>query len=247
MLTATIAQPWTLFTTSPSELQSGRLSGLGRAAAEVLATRSSSESFMPPERTANTDESQWMAAYAAGDDTAFKPLFQALAPRLLGFFRRSISDQALCEDLVQSTFVRLHTARASYELGAPVRPWLFTIAARVRIDELRRRQRRIQTSGDGDLDRLQAETDVDGDFPGVAAADDAVDASDRQQTVRDAVDALAPGYRIVVHLHRFEGLSFPEIGRVLGCTAGAARVRAFRAYAMLRERLSPLMQAQEHE
>jgi RNA polymerase sigma-70 factor (ECF subfamily) len=196
---------------------------------------------MSPNREPHDQEAAWMAAYAAGDERAFGPLFRALAPRLMAFFRRSLADHALCEDLVQSTFVRLHAARASYLVGAPVRPWVFTIAARVRIDELRRRQRRIQTSGDGDLDNVHAETDADTDFQASAGVE-ALDEKARQDSVRDAIDALPAGYRIVVHLHRFEGLSFPEIGKVLGCTAGAARIRAFRAYAILRERLRPLRQ-----
>jgi len=47
---------------------------------------------------------------------------------------------------------------------------------------------------------------------------------------------------MVGHLHRFEGLSVAEIGDVLGISAGAARIRAFRAYAILRDRLRPLVQ-----
>lgn len=191
--------------------------------------------------TSEPDESALMAAYAAGDDRAFQGLFRALAPRLLAFFRRSTPDQALCEDMVQSTFVRLHAARASYRPGAPVRPWVFTIAARVRIDELRRRQRRPQTAGDQDLERLPASEENDPDF----GESDPLDQAARVNSVRDAIDSLPPGYRMVVHLHRFEGLSFPEIGEVLGVSAGAARIRAFRAYAILRERLRPLMQAEE--
>ena len=177
-----------------------------------------------------------MARYAAGDEQAFRPLFRQLGPRLYGFFRRSIADHALCEDLVQITFVRLHAARSSYRSGAAVRPWVFTIAARVRIDELRRRQRQRQLSYEGDLDRVRAETDAAGDF----TQDEPIDAGARQKSVRDAIEALPAGYRMVVHLHRFEGLSFPEIGAVLGCSPGAARIRAFRAYAILREQLRPL-------
>jgi RNA polymerase sigma-70 factor (ECF subfamily) len=192
------------------------------------------------EREHDRQEAAWMAAYSAGDDRAFSPLFRALAPRLLAFFRRTLGDRALCEDLVQTTFTRLHAARASYAVGAPVRPWVFTIAARVRIDELRRRQRRIQTSGEGDLDAVRAETDAASDF----APGEALDQEARHKTVREAIDALPPGYRIVVHLHRFEGLSFPEIGEVLGTTAGNARIRAFRAYAILRERLAHLQEEQ---
>lgn len=196
------------------------------------------DTSMQEEPAGSDQEAKWMAAYAKGDEQAFFPLFRQLAPRLLAFFRRSIADRAQCEDLVQITFVRLHAARASYRVGAPVRPWVFTIAARVRIDELRRRQRRIQLAYDGDLDRVRAETDAAGDF----GDQEPLDAGSRQKTVRDAIDALAPGYRMVVHLHRFEGLSFPEIGAVIGCSAGAARIRAFRAYAILREQLKPLLQ-----
>lgn len=191
--------------------------------------------------TPEPDESALMAAYAAGDERAFHGLFQALAPRLLAFFRRSIADHALCEDLVQTTFVRLHAARSSYRAGAPVRPWVFTIAARVRIDELRRRQRRPLAADDQDPEAMAAGTENDPDFE----QHDSLDQAARASSVRDAIDALAPGYRMVVHLHRFEGLSFPEIGAVLGCSAGAARIRAFRAYAILRERLRPLVQIEE--
>jgi RNA polymerase sigma-70 factor (ECF subfamily) len=192
----------------------------------------------PNKKADEHDEEAWMTAYAAGNDEAFHPLFKQLAPRLLAFFRRSVSDPALCEDLVQATFVRLHAARASYRSGAAVRPWLFTIAARVRIDELRRLQRRDRLANDGDMDRVHAENSAARTFP----TEEPLDASARQKSVRDAIDALPPDYRAVLHLHRFEGLSFPEIGAALGCSAGAARVRAFRAYAILREQLRPLLQ-----
>jgi DNA-directed RNA polymerase specialized sigma24 family protein len=46
---------------------------------------------------------------------------------------------------------------------------------------------------------------------------------------------------VVVHLHRYEGLGFAEIGKVLGITEGAAKLRAFRAYEQLRTLLSDLV------
>jgi RNA polymerase sigma-70 factor (ECF subfamily) len=170
-----------------------------------------------------------MTAYAGGDSSAFEPLFRALAPRLMGFFRRSGLSVEVSEDLVQATFVRLHQARDRYRPGAPLRPWLFTIAARVRLDHLRK-QRRSPAAADADIDALQDTTEPI-----------SPEQERRGHRVRDALEALPPGLRIVIHLHRFEELSFPEIGQVLGIQAGAARVRAFRAYKMLRERLRPLL------
>jgi RNA polymerase sigma-70 factor (ECF subfamily) len=184
------------------------------------------------------DEQALMAAYAGGDDRAFQALFRSLAPRLLAFFRRSVSDPAVCDDLLQTTFVQLHAARERYHVGAPVRPWVFTIAARVRIDELRRRKRRPLAAGDDEIDRLEAEADPQ-------AGGLRLDQQARVHSVRDALDALPQAHRMVVHLHRFENLSFAEIGAVLGISAGAARIRAFRAYAVLRERLRPLMEREE--
>jgi RNA polymerase sigma-70 factor (ECF subfamily) len=175
------------------------------------------------------DEQALMSAYAAGDAAAFEPLFRVLAPRLLGFFRRSGLSHEQSEDLVQATFVRLHQARDRYLPGAPLRPWLFTIAARVRLDYLRK-QRRSPAAADTDVDLLQD--------PSEPAAPEL---AQRAHSVRDALDELPPSLRVVVHLHRFEELSFTEIGEVLGINAGAARVRAFRAYKLLKERLRPLL------
>jgi RNA polymerase sigma factor (sigma-70 family) len=180
------------------------------------------------------DEQAVMAAYAAGDDRAFDSLFDAFAPRLLAFLRRGFADASIAEDLLQVTFQRVHASRASYRKGAPVRPWLFTIAARVRIDELRRRYRVPPMASDDELDRIEA----------AEMSAPTRDQDDRARLVREAVEALPESQRMVVHLHRFEGLTFAQIASILNVKEGAVRVRAFRAYEVLRARLRPLMQAE---
>jgi RNA polymerase sigma-70 factor (ECF subfamily) len=181
------------------------------------------------------DERALMAAYVDGDQAAFSALFAATAPRLLAFFMRAVRDRALAEDLLQRTFERVHGARERYQRGAPVRPWLFTIAARVRVDELRRRYRLPTSVDDADLDALPDNAGFD---------DEASDQADRDARVRAAIDALPASQRVVVHLHRFEGMTFGEIGAVLGAKEGAVRIRAFRAYETLRNALAPLMEGE---
>jgi len=180
------------------------------------------------------DEQALMARYASGDDRAFDALFDAFAPRLMVFLRRGFGDASVAEDLLQLTFQRVHASRASYRPDSPVRPWLFTIAARVRIDELRRRYRVPPMADEEALDHLVAAEPIEA----------ARDMEDRARAVRDAVDSLPESQRVVVHLHRFEGLTFSQIANVLGVKEGAVRVRAFRAYETLRERLRPLVQAE---
>jgi RNA polymerase sigma-70 factor (ECF subfamily) len=178
-------------------------------------------------------EEALMQAYVAGDPGAFQRLFRALAPSLHAFFARTVGNGPAAEDLLQTTFLKLHGARAAWRRGEPLRPWVFTIAARVRVDWLRRNGRRAD------------EEELDGDA--VAAPEDSPDpgeavlGKERAERVRAALDRLAEPQRVVVHLHRFEGLGFAEIGRVLGITEGAAKLRAFRAYAQLRALLADLV------
>ena len=176
----------------------------------------------------DTDE-ELMERYVGGDQQALRELFDRYAPRLHAFFVRSVGDGASSEDLLQTTFLKLHGARHDYTPGMPLRPWIFTIAARARADELRRRYRSRIDDGD----------------PNAAPDTRAPSAEDRleAQRVRRAIESLPEGQRLVVWLHRFEGLSFAEIAAVIAevehktITEGAARIRAFRAYDALRAKL----------
>jgi RNA polymerase sigma-70 factor (ECF subfamily) len=177
------------------------------------------------------DEEALMEAYVAGDAEAFERLFRSLGPSIHAFFVRSVGRGAVAEDLLQTTFLKLHGARATWRRGERLRPWVFTIAARVRLDWLR-----TQGRTEGELEGDVLADPERRDDPG-----DAVLAHERAERVRSALDALPEPQRVVVHLHRFEGLSFAEIGAALGISEGAAKLRAFRAYGQLRALLADLV------
>jgi len=185
-----------------------------------------------------TDEAL-MQSYVAGESRAFDALFSRYAARLHAFFSRSFRSGAVADDLVQTTFLKVHAARASYDPELPVRPWLFGIAARVRVDELRRRYRAAERASDEELGELTLPSD---DSP-----DRWPEANQEAERVRTAIDTLPEAQRIVVLLHRFEGLTFAEIAEALSLegtklTEVAVRVRAFRAFASLREKLADLVE-----
>jgi RNA polymerase sigma-70 factor (ECF subfamily) len=179
-----------------------------------------------------------MAAYAAGDREAFETLFARVAPRVHRFFRRSFGVEATADDLLQQTFFKVHRARATYRPDMKVGPWIFAIAARVRLDELRRRKRLAE---DGDEEALARADEAEAARrPSEGALADAGRA-EISELVRRAVDALPESQRVVIHLNRYEGMTFGEIARVLGTTEGAVKLRAFRAYGTLRAALGPAL------
>ncbi|HEX4406813.1 MAG TPA: RNA polymerase sigma factor [Polyangia bacterium] len=179
-----------------------------------------------------------MAAYVSGDRRAFEQLFSRLAPRLHRFFRRSFSAEATADDLLQVTFLKLHKARDTYRADMRVAPWAFTIAARVRLDEFRRRKRLAE---DGDEEALARAEETQAKTQSETSSHRETIDGDTAEAVRRAVDGLPESQRVVIHLNRFEEMTFAEIAKVLGTTEGAVKLRAFRAYGALRQVLQPML------
>jgi RNA polymerase sigma-70 factor (ECF subfamily) len=172
-----------------------------------------------------------MERYADGDARAFDELWRALSPIVRACQRRWVGDAALADDLVQETFLRLHHARDRYRAGAPVGPWVLTIARRLAIDALRRRGTAT--------DRLTPEGRLP-EPPEPPADPSEEEVQSLVAAVRAAVAELPESQRTVVALHKLDGVPLARVAEVLGIQEGAARVRAHRGYERLRAALAGL-------
>lgn len=162
-----------------------------------------------------------MRRYVLEDDRgAFGVLFARYDRRLIGFFRRAGVSDPVAKDMLQTTFMHVHRARRDFHQGAKVRPWVFAIAVNVRREHFRRRQRKPET---------QLDFAVHGE---PVTLPDTTTPSDR--LVRRALGQLSDSQREVILLHWYEGLTFPEVARLVGASTSAVKVRAHRAYNKLR-------------
>jgi len=166
-----------------------------------------------------------MFAYQGGDSRAFEALYDRLAPPLLGYLHSLARDRGRAEDLLQETFLQLHRARATYQPGRPVKPWLYAIARNVFLMHRRAASR-----------RGRREVLADEDLPEVPVPPEVEGLADRA-AVRHALAAIPEERREAVVLHHIMGMSFKEVGSVLGVSEGAAKVRAHRGMVQLREAL----------
>lgn len=171
-----------------------------------------------------------MLDYAAGDLRAFELLFERWAPRLHAFFRRSLGSAVDADDLLQLTFLRVHRARRRFQAQWPLGSWLFAIAARLRQDELRRRRHANANARTYAGGEEEAQLPIEGETK-----------LERISLVQAVLEDLPESQRTVIHLHRYERMTFAEIARLLGTTEGAVKLRAFRAYRRLRALLAPLL------
>ena len=175
-----------------------------------------------------------MERYANGDDGAFAEVYDAIAPRLLGFLCKATRDHSAAEDLMQQTLLQMHRARGSFIPGAAVTPWAFAIARRLIIDRARRR--RVER-------RLFADAPADADQPAfqpiaaIAAADDLLHARRLEWRVRERLESLPEIQRTAYRLLQQDGLSLKAAAEVLGISVSAVKLRAHRAYQALRATL----------
>ncbi len=171
------------------------------------------------------DDEALMAAYVAGDQPAFRALFDRHAPRLLHALTRYIGTREAARDLVQQAFLNVHRARRDFRPGTGFRPWLYTIGFNLARDQHRRVRSRPEVHADpGGADGFAV--------PGEPGRDPLRDAA-----VQAALGKLPDAQREVIVLHWFEELDFRTIAGVVGASLSAVKVRAHRGYAYMRQEL----------
>lgn len=174
----------------------------------------------------------WMERYAAGDPAAFPAIYRALAPRVFGYLMGLVGDRAAAEDVLQQTFIRLHEARGQYVRGADPAPWIFTIAHRLALDELRKRRRARVRLAHGEEKLPEPRADLEGRREGTAEVRD-----ERIDVTLSLLDQLPASQRAALLLTKVEGRSIAEAAQISGTTATAIKLRAHRAYVTLRNLL----------
>ena len=175
-----------------------------------------------------TDERSLVRRCRTGDLQARQEMYERYAGRLLAVCRRSVRDPERAEDLVHECFLkawdsldRFHPRREG-SLGA----WLSQIAARLSVDELRRRKRLFPLEAVPDEGE---EVPVEGAWLAQATVEELI----------GLVATLPDGYRAVFNLYCLDGCSHREIAQLLGISEKTSQTQYLKA----RRRLAALIAA----
>lgn len=195
-------------------------------------------------RVVSLSDEDLMAEAAEGSERAFSELVGRYRSRVLNLVSRLLNDRESSDDISQEVFVRVYLHRKNYRRGAKFSTWLFTIAANLAKNEIRRRKRRRNWSS---LDELQEQLHDSSlqlmDPKGNREAE--VDSAQIQGIVGEAITTLPERYRLALVLRDVEGLAYEEIAQVLGIPGGTVRSRINRARLMLKKKLEPMLRREE--
>jgi len=157
------------------------------------------------------------AGFASADVDSFSAWLEPLLPMGYRLALGMLRNRDDAEDAVQEAAAKAWRRRSSFRRGADPRPWFLAIVA----NECKMARRKSWLAGR--WFRAAAVPEVE-----------APDESDEVDQLRQGLLRLGRDARLALVLRFYLDLSYDDVGRTLGVTAAAARVRVHRALATLR-------------
>lgn len=164
----------------------------------------------------------------SGDTEAFEALVLEHQNKVYSLALRMVGNEEDARDMAQEAFIRAFNSLTGFRGDSKFSVWLYRLTSNICIDFLRSRAKRRTVS--------MTMTDDDGEETGeLEIPDDTwspteqLDRTLTRESVRRGLDSLSAPYREILVLREIEGLSYDEIGEVLGIEAGTVKSRIFRA------------------
>jgi RNA polymerase sigma-70 factor (ECF subfamily) len=164
-----------------------------------------------------------VAAWQAGSEQAATDLVRRHASALTRFLSAAGAGPSEVEDLAQEAFFKAFRGVDGWRKESSFRSWLFSIASNLRKDSYRRGRGRVVLSIE------------DHDLPDHRDPASELVADETAARIQAGLARLPRLQREVFLLRVQQGMDYGEIARVLGTTAGAARVHYHHAIKRLKE------------
>jgi RNA polymerase sigma-70 factor (ECF subfamily) len=168
---------------------------------------------------------------------AYEILVKRYKDPLMNFIFRFVGDKDTSADIVQDTMIKFYINKDSYQSFAKFSTWIYTIAANLAKNELKRRKRKklFSISGGGEEDQP-----IDIKDKNTVMPDEAADGSIKNKIIQEALLKVKPVYREAVVLRDIQELSYEEIAEISGLSIGTVKSRINRGRAQLQELLKSI-------
>lgn len=169
-------------------------------------------------------EQQLLNGVRDGDRTAMRRLYDTYSGYAMATVLRYVPDRDDASDILQDAFVKILSSVAQFEYRGEgsLKSWVMRIAANEALGWLRKRKDIAFTDKIPDTSSLDDDPDVD---------------SVTDEVLADMIASLPDGYRVVLNLYVFEGLSHKDIAARLGITPSTSASQFFHAKKMLARKI----------
>lgn len=159
--------------------------------------------------------------FALGEIDAFETLARQFQGDIYAWTVRIVRDPGIAEDLTVETLWRIYRARHQFRPDGNFSAWARRIATNLALDHLR---------------RTRPEQSLPEELAGAAQPDCLLQRETREK-IQQAFRRLPAKLQVAAMLALVEEQPYDEIADALGTSAGAVKLRVFRAVRILRKQL----------
>ena len=147
---------------------------------------------------------------------------------------RMTRNPADAEDIVQETYAKAYASFHQFTPGTNLKAWLYRILTNTYINSYRKKQREPQLSDGENVEDWQLARAESHTSSGLKSAETVALENLPDSDVKEALQQLAPDFRLAVYLADVEGFSYKEIAEIMGPPIGTVMSRLNRGRTQLR-------------
>jgi len=174
-----------------------------------------------------------------GDASGFDEIFRKYNRSVRALCIRVLGDVDTAEDLVQETFIKVIKALDYLDDDFNFSGWIHRVATNACMDEIRRRQRRLQRqvdAGEYEQDALLRSSDDDA----MTQPEKAYELQQLRRLIWDVSASLPARQRTALTMRELQGLSYASIARFMKTSESAVETLLHRARRRFREQFYKL-------
>jgi len=182
---------------------------------------------LPEDRSATFEDPdlELVRRVGAGDEDAFRTLYDRYFPRVYDFVQRRLRNRADTEETVQEVFINLFSSVASFRGDAPFGAWVFGVTRRTVASRFKRKQHPTVPLGDDDTQEPVS--------PSLTRHPDPLEAYEGRERLERlaeiALHELTRDQRELFRLHHLQHHSIQAIARMLDKSEDSIKSNLYRA------------------
>jgi len=167
------------------------------------------------------DERELIAETLNGDITAYEEIIELYKNKLFSFLLKMTCSRQIAEELLQEVFIRAYNNLEKYDEKFMFSTWMYRIALNACKSFMKKHNRLKEIPMNEDLNYIEAGEKYD--------PEEAYEKTELRREIIDLIQSLKEKQRIPLILKYVKGFSYAEIGKIIGISEEAAKMRVLRA------------------